>query len=269
MSAHVFDLTPEKLDSLLLTKRLGRPCLVLDSCASTNDEVARLAKNGHGEGVLVAAHEQTAGRGRRGRTWHSPKGENLYLSLLLRPTCPPESATPLTLLAGLALAEALAEFGFTPLLKWPNDVLLDTPAGARKVAGMLMELSCQGRNVNHIVLGVGINIGTRKFPVELEGIATSLWACRADVPTRAAVLATFLNRFEMEYDRFLMQGPRDALGKYRRLARLGQECFVEREDSRIHGLAEDVDDSGALVVRQADQKRILVHAGEVNWVRSL
>ena len=265
----MLDLTPEGLASLLRTKRMGRPCLVLDSCASTNDEVARLARDGQGEGLLVAAHTQTAGRGRRGRAWHSPKGENLYLSLLLRPDCPPETAAPLTLLAGLVLAEALAELGFTPRLKWPNDVLLDTPAGARKVAGILMELSCQGRRVNHIVLGVGINVGTRTFPVELEGIATSLSACRAEVPTRAAVLANFLNRFEPEYDRFLLYGPQGALEKYRGHAILGQECFVERDGARIEGIAEDVDNSGALVLRQANQKRILVHAGEVNWVRPL
>jgi BirA family biotin operon repressor/biotin-[acetyl-CoA-carboxylase] ligase len=265
----VVDLTPEGLDRLLHTRWLGRTRRILDSCASTNDEVARLARAGHGEGLLVTAREQTAGRGRRGRDWHSPPGENLYASLLLRPSCSPDLVAPLTLLAGLALAEALVSLGFDPRVKWPNDLLLPTPAGPRKVAGMLMELSCQGTTLNHLVLGVGINVGTTVFPGELAEKATSLRLCHPRPPTRAMVLAAFLDGFEAEYEHFLAGGPGEGLARYRRFALLGQECFVEREGARLVGIAEDVDDSGALVLRQSDQNRLLVHAGEVNWTRPL
>jgi BirA family biotin operon repressor/biotin-[acetyl-CoA-carboxylase] ligase len=265
----VTDLTTTGIARLLRTARLGRTCHVLEACASTNDEVARLARAGHGEGLLVAAEEQTAGRGRRGRAWHSPPGENLYASLLLRPTCAPEAVAPLTLLAGLALAEALASLGFAPRVKWPNDILLSTPAGPRKVAGLLLELACQGRALQHVVLGVGLNVHATHFPEALADKATSLRSCQPRPPAREAVLAAFVNELEREYDHFLTHGPRAGLDRYRRFALLGQGCFVEREGVRLEGVAEDVDDSGALVMRQPDQNRILVHAGEVNWTRPL
>jgi BirA family biotin operon repressor/biotin-[acetyl-CoA-carboxylase] ligase len=125
------ELDPHRLTGGLHTGRLGRGYLLLDACASTNDEVATAARAGAEEGLVVVAETQSGGRGRLGRTWHSPPGQNLYFSLLLRPAMPPWMVPPLTLLVGGVAAEVLAAAGAPARLKWPNDVLLPTPGGPR------------------------------------------------------------------------------------------------------------------------------------------
>ncbi len=129
------------------TRWLGRAFEWHAACGSTNDLAAERAREGAAAGLVIAADAQTAGRGRLGRTWHSPAGDNLYLSILLRPTRPPSEIPPLTLLAGAAVARALAALGLAPRLKWPNDVeLVDDEAGRRrKVAGILTEMATRGR----------------------------------------------------------------------------------------------------------------------------
>jgi len=218
------------------------------------------------EGLLVVADEQTGGRGRRGRAWHSPAGENLYCSLLLRPALPARMAGPLTLLAGAALAETLSCLGFTPRLKWPNDVLLDTPEGLRKVAGILAEMSSEADRVRHVVLGVGVNVNGAVFPGLLGQIATSLAIVARKTIDRGTLLAALLNTFEPIYDRFRAHGPASGLASWNRHAILGQRAWVERESGRIEGVAFAVDESGALLLRTDPGETAMVHAGEVNWL---
>ena len=218
------------------------------------------------EGLLVAADEQTSGRGRRGRAWHSPAGENLYASLLLRPTLPARQVAPLTLVAGVAVARALAGLGFAPRLKWPNDVLLETTAGLRKVAGLLTEMTSEGERVRHAILGVGINVNAAGFPAELTGVATSLRLVRGAPVARATVLAGFLNAFEPLYDDWLAHGPAAGLDAWTRHAVLGQRGWVDRAGERIEGVAAAVDESGALLLRTDLGSTVPIHAGEVNWL---
>ena len=122
------DLAPEAVLSRLRTRRLGRAYEFLPACASTNDVVRIRAAAGAAEGLVIVADSQSAGRGRLGRSWHSPAGQNLYFSLLLRPALPARQVTPLTLLAGAALARALAAAGAAPRLRWPNDLLVSAAA---------------------------------------------------------------------------------------------------------------------------------------------
>jgi BirA family transcriptional regulator, biotin operon repressor / biotin---[acetyl-CoA-carboxylase] ligase len=258
------DLSPEAVLPQLTTRRLGRDYVFLPSCGSTSDEVAARAKNDAQEGLLVVANAQTNGRGRRGRTWHSPVGENLYCSLLLRPALPARRAAPLTLLAGVALARALATLDFAPRLKWPNDLLLDTGAGLRKAAGLLADMASEGDRVRHLVLGLGVNVNARDFPEPLEHLATSLRLVRGLPVDRGRLLAGFLNAFEPIYDDFLLG--KAALDEWRRYAVLGQACWVDGNAGRIEGIASDVDDAGALLLRTASGETVAVHAGEVNWL---
>jgi BirA family biotin operon repressor/biotin-[acetyl-CoA-carboxylase] ligase len=260
------DLAPEAVLPLLATRRLGRSYELLSTCGSTSDEVAGRAKAGAQEGLLIAADVQTSGRGRRGRQWHSPPGQNLYCSLLLRPSLDAQRATPITLLAGVALAEALAGFDTSPRLKWPNDVLLDTPDGPRKVAGILVEMATEGTRVRHLILGVGVNVNVRSFPEPLARLATSLCLSGGHTFERPALLASFLNAFEPIYDQFLAHGPGPGLDRWRKLGLLGQACWVSRESGRMEGVASDVDEAGALLLRTANGKTIPVHAGEINWL---
>ncbi len=259
------DLAPPLILSALTTRRLGRRYELLSSCKSTNDEVALRAAHGAEEGLLVVTEAQTGGRGRRGRAWHSPTGENLSFSLLLRPAIAASAASPLTLLAGAALGRALFSLGFSPRLKWPNDVLLDAGDGLRKVAGILTELASEGGRIRHIVVGVGVNVNGQEFPAHLAALATSLRLVRGAALDRGSALAAFINAFEPIYEDFVAHGPAAGLAEWRRFALLGQPCSVERESTRVEGVAEDVDGSGALLIRLAEGERISVHSGQVNW----
>jgi BirA family biotin operon repressor/biotin-[acetyl-CoA-carboxylase] ligase len=258
-------LDPEAFSAALSTQRFGRTFAFLDTCGSTNDELARRARDGAPEGSLLATEHQTEGRGRRGRGWHSPAGENLYVSLLLRPALPALRVSPVSLLLGAAMARALRALGFAPVLKWPNDVLLQTSAGRRKVAGILAEMSSEAGRVRHVIVGFGVNVNGRAFPDELRQRATSLALTGGHPLDRALVLATIVNAFEPIYDDFLVAGPGAGIAEWRQHAMLGQRCFVEREGARLEGTAEDVDDGGALLLRTSDGNAVAIHAGEVHW----
>jgi len=243
------DLAPDVVRSLLRTRRLGRDYKFLAACPSTNDKVRSRAAEGAAEGLLVVADSQSAGRGRLGRSWHSPPGQNLYLSLLLRPALPARRAAPLTLLAGAALAQILAAAGATPRLRWPNDVLVPAAGGLRKAAGILTEMASDGERIRHIVLGVGLNVNGLEFPPELAERATSLRMACGRAWDRAKLLVDFLAAFEPIYDDFLVRGPASGLLEWRRHADLGRVCRVDRDGARIEGIATDIDDDGALLVR--------------------
>jgi BirA family biotin operon repressor/biotin-[acetyl-CoA-carboxylase] ligase len=263
------DLAPDRVLPALRTRRLGRSYLFVPVCESTSDKVAACASDGAPEGLLVVADRQTKGRGRRGRTWHSPAGKNLYFSLLLCPALDAHLVAPLTLVVGAALAQTLAALGFVPQLKWPNDVLLDGPQGLRKVAGTLAEMASERGHVRHVVLGVGVNVNSRKFPVALAPVATSLCLHRRTKLDRAQVLTDFLNVFEPLYDDFIARGPAAGLAAWQRFAVFGQSCQIQSGSQILDGTAEAVDPNGALLMRTSDGALVPVHAGEVNWRRTL
>jgi BirA family biotin operon repressor/biotin-[acetyl-CoA-carboxylase] ligase len=257
------DLSPARVAAGLTTGRLGRDYRLLAVCGSTSDEAARLGRAGAADGLLVVAERQTAGRGRLGRTWHSPPGDNLYFSLLLRPPIPAARVPPLTLLVGAVAAEVLVAAGAAPRLKWPNDVLLPTPAGPRKAAGILTEMATERDRVRHVVVGVGINVRGDSFPPELAAIATSVQLATGRLLDRAHLLTALLNAFEPAYDTFIAAGPADALVRWRAHAPLGSRCRIERDGLVVEGTAIDVDQEGALLVRddQGTLRRIL--SGEI------
>ena len=258
------DLDPARVAAALHTRRLGRRYRLLSRCASTSDEVAAAARDsGDDEGLVIAADCQTGGRGRLGRSWHSPAGENLYFSLLLRPPTPPWMVPPLTLLVGGVAAEVLTAAGAQPRLKWPNDVLLPTPDGPRKVAGILTEMASERDRVRHVVVGVGINVNGRAFPPELADRATSLALATGRRFDRGALLAALLDALEPAYDQFLAAGPAQALDRWRRHSDLGRRCRIERDGTVIEGVAVDVDADGTLHVRGDDGRIHQVLSGEL------
>ena len=139
---------------------------------STNTEITRLAAQGAEHGTVVVADAQTAGKGRRGRQWESPAGENIYMSVLLRPDCLPDRAPMLTLVMAYSVAKVLKELGFLDVqIKWPNDLVLS----AKKICGILTEMQLKDAEIDYVVVGVGINVNTSKFPEELNDTATSLY----------------------------------------------------------------------------------------------
>jgi BirA family biotin operon repressor/biotin-[acetyl-CoA-carboxylase] ligase len=261
--------TPERLAERLGTRWLGRAYEWHAACDSTNDLAGARAREGAPHGLVVATERQSAGRGRLGRAWHSPAGENLYLSLLLRPTRPASEIPPLTLLAGAAVARALAGLGLAPRLKWPNDVqlVIDSGGAPRKVAGLLTEMSSEGGRVGHVVVGLGLNVNALAFPAELADRATSLRLAAGRAFDRAAVLAAVLAAFEPLYDDYAARGAAAAGDAWQPFAALGERCSVSAPgapDGRLVGVTVGIDADGALRLRDDVGHIHRVLSGEIS-----
>ncbi len=255
-------------------RTLGIPLHVLPMTTSTNDEAHRGAKEGATHGTTWVAEAQSAGRGRRGRTWLSPDGDGLLFSVLLRLGCEPSRLPPLALLAGLAVRDAVARAAplADPKIKWPNDVLV----GPRKLAGVLIEAVTVGARVDAVIVGIGINVHTRSFPEEIRDRATSIALESAgDSATapearswplmRAHVLADVLATLERDLDGVVANG---LAGVQARLEGAdGLRGHVVRNDGGEGGEACGIDDDGCLRVRLETGKIARWSAGEVQLVK--
>ncbi|HVU49482.1 MAG TPA: biotin--[acetyl-CoA-carboxylase] ligase [Polyangia bacterium] len=256
--------TAERLGARLETRWLGRTYEWHEACDSTNDLAAARARGGAAQGLVVATERQAAGRGRLGRAWHSPAGENLYVSILLRPARPAPEIPPLTLLAGAAVARALARLGFQPQLKWPNDVQLAVDGAARKVAGILTEMSSEGGRVGHVVVGLGLNVNALSFPEELGARATSLRLAAGRAFERAAVLAAVLEELERLYEAFEARGPAAAGEAWQPFAALGARCRVSGPGADLEGTMLGIDADGALRLQDDAGHIHRVLSGEIS-----
>jgi BirA family biotin operon repressor/biotin-[acetyl-CoA-carboxylase] ligase len=229
----------------------------LARCGSTNDEADALARRGAPHGTIVVADEQTAGRGRADHAWYSPPGESLYLSCVLRPSLPPSEVPPITLAAGVAVCDAVNSWGARASLDWPNDVL----SMQRKLAGILTEMSSRDGKVEHVVLGVGVNLNTVAFPPALAGIATSLrLALGGRRVDRAAFTAALLQRLETWLDRFFAGGIAAISAAW--TERSGMAGRRVRADGVV-GRARGLDADGALLVEDDGGALRRVVAGDV------
>jgi BirA family biotin operon repressor/biotin-[acetyl-CoA-carboxylase] ligase len=256
--------TADRVVAALGTSWLGRVYEWHAVCDSTSDLATARARAGAPHGLVVAADAQIAGRGRLGRSWHSPPGESLYISLLLRPTRPANEIPPLTLLAGAAVADAVAPLGVTPRLKWPNDVQLIGPDGARrKLCGILTEMATAGARVEHVVVGIGINVNGVAFPPELADRATSLRAALGRPVDRTALLAAVLAAFEPRYAAFERRGPAAAVEGFDAYAVLPDRCRVTTAGEPLEGVALGVDPDGALRLRDDAGQIHRVISGEL------
>lgn len=178
---------------------------------STNDVALRLGQEGEPHGTLVIAEEQTAGRGRAGRVWHSEKSSGIHVSVLLRPQLPPGEAPLLTLLAGLAARDAVAEqTGLEADVRWPNDLLL----GGKKFCGILTEMQAEPDRIHFVVIGIGLNVNHTRFPESLVGVATSLRIEAGRAASRLELLVKLLRQLDRYYNRFLAEGARPILERF-------------------------------------------------------
>lgn len=258
-------LRPGEVAARLRTQRLGRAVRHFARLDSTNREADRWAQQGAPEGALVVAEEQDAGRGRLGRSWFGVAGKSLLFSLVLRPSVRPADAPLLTFVASLALAETVEAWVPAPsiAIKWPNDVLLD----GRKTAGILLELRVEGQRVEHVVLGVGVNVagGTDSFPDELQQTAVSVaQASREGEPDRLGLLCRFLERFEESYDTFSRGGFAPLAPRWNQWFRMaGQSVTVHTPQGDLAGVARALGERGALVLEQHDGTLAEIYAGDV------
>jgi BirA family biotin operon repressor/biotin-[acetyl-CoA-carboxylase] ligase len=239
--------------------RLGAPFHFSASTISTNDDAKAGARAGAPHGSVWLADTQTAGRGRQGRRWESPPGENLLFSVLLRIPCAPARVPPLSLVVGLAARDAVARAlgdDAAVKVKWPNDV----HARGRKVAGILVESSVAGARVESLVVGIGINVHTRAFPPELAPIATSV-ALEGGAADRAAILVDVLAGLDRDLERAAHVG----LGALH--ARLtAHDALAGRRAAAdgIEGVASGIDAEGRLLLRRDDGTLHRIVSGEVH-----
>ena len=251
------------------------PVYYYDCIDSTNTEAKRLAAKGilesacqgSADKVLVLAEEQTGGRGRRGRTWESPSGTSVYMSLLLRPEISPDRASMLTLVMGLSVVEGLfGELGVKTQIKWPNDVVLNK----KKLVGILTEMGMKGMAIDYIVIGVGMNVNTLDFPEELVDKATSLQLECGYPVERERLIGAVLKAFDRNYQEFLKT--QDLTGLRERyevvMANQNQPVRVLEPGNEYEGTAVGINTMGELLVEKEDGTCEAVYAGEVS-VRGL
>ena len=257
-------LEPVLWESRLQTGQLGRGenrfAPVMDS---TNHQVKEMAVAGAAHGSLALCEQQTAGRGRLGRTWVSHSGVGLWHSLLLRPQMHPSQAPFVTFLCAMAMARALADLGFPDgKIKWPNDLVL----GGRKICGILNEVSCDMDHIEYLVLGVGLNVLRGSVPPELSQTA----GCLEDagpVPYRRDILVRYLFHLEALLHVLQREGFPALTEDYRAMScTLGRPVKVigNGDTQSFQGVAEAMDDTGALLVRDPDGVLRRVLAGDVS-----
>ncbi len=236
--------------------------IIHQEARSTQDLARDLAGRGEPEGLAVMALRQTHGRGRLGRSWLSPEGKNLALSLILRPDLDPGHAALLGMLASVAAAEAVEEKGaHQAQVKWPNDVLVT----GRKIAGILPEARTTGALIDFVIIGIGVNVNSQAsdFPPHLSDSVTSLLLCTGKEHVLEDVAHCFLRRMATLYDRVRTQGCRFIAPLWEtRWAHKG--LMLVRNG--MSGLAEGVDQDGTLILKTDDGCRLRVHSGEAEPV---
>jgi len=238
-----------------------------DSIDSTNTQAAQLAKQGAPHGTVLIAGHQTGGKGRLGRSFLSPAGMGVYLSVILRPRCAPAELMHLTCAAAVAMCEAVEQCaGVRPSIKWTNDLVF----GKKKLGGILTALNCSadGTSVDYAIIGIGINCRQAQFPDELKDIATSLSAvCGKDIDPHT--LAAKMVEYLASMDEMLFAEKTRLMDTYRaNCITLGKDIVLLRGDEKRYGKALDLDEDGALLVEFSDGHTETVSSGEVS-VRSM
>ena len=252
------------LEHAIKTEIMGHPLYFYPETDTTNDRIRELALEGLPEGTLAVAEMQTAGRGRMGRAWQAPKDSGIWMSLLLRPDIPPMQASVLTLLTGIAIAEAIEEVtGVEVGIKWPNDILLNR----KKLVGILTEMDCDMEKIHSVTVGMGINVNTEAFPEDLQDIATSLYLETGREYDRAEIAGCVMKHFEALYEEFLEKGGVFAPFKerYRRKClNIGKEVRVIGRETYL-AMALDITPEGELIVKRKDNgAEEVVFSGEVS-----
>ena len=256
-------MTEAEIKSLMHTEWVAKEVLYFDTIDSTNTKAQELAEKGYPSGTLVVADKQESGKGRRGRSWVSPSGTGIFMTLMIKPDINPNNASMLTLVAALAVAKAITSVtGEEAMIKWPNDIVVN----GKKVCGILTEMNAQFDYINHIVVGIGINVHNESFPEEISQMASSLMIEAGGKRFhRAQIIAETMSYFEQYYDTFLKTQDLSAL------VREYDELLVNRNKSvrvldpkePFDGKAMGITPKGELIVDTWESRK-LVSSGEVS-----
>lgn len=256
-------MTEAEIKSLMHTEWVAKEVLYFDTIDSTNTKAQELAEKGYPSGTLVVADKQDSGKGRRGRSWVSPSGTGIFMTLMIKPDINPNNASMLTLVAALAVAKAITSVtGEEAMIKWPNDIVVNS----KKVCGILTEMNAQFDYINNIVVGIGINVHNESFPEEISQMASSLMIEAGGKRFhRAQIIAETMSYFEQYYDTFLKTQDLSAL------VREYDELLVNRNKSvrvldpkePFDGKAMGITPKGELIVDTWESRK-LVSSGEVS-----
>ena len=252
-----------ELQSIRNTQWAGQKIVYFDETDSTNTRAIEFALKDFPNGTLVVAEKQTAGKGRRGRTWETLEGNGIFMSLMLKPDIKPNNASMLTLVAALSVAKAIADVtGEQAYIKWPNDIVMN----GKKVCGILTEMSAQFDYINHLVIGIGINVHNKDFPEEIANMASSLMMeCDGRRFHRADIIEKTLEYFEEYYEIFTKTENLEALvGEYNSiLVNMHESVKVLDPKEPFEGKAMGITKNGELIVDTWESRK-LVSSGEVS-----
>ena len=256
-------LTPKLLHRRLQPGPLGKRIHHFFKIDSTNSVAMALGERDEPHGTVVVAEEQTAGRGRAGHTWHSEKSNGIYMTVLMRPQISPQQAPLITLVAGLAVREAIIEqTGLTPDLRWPNDLLF----GRKKFCGILTEMNAEQDRIHFVAVGIGINVNHEHIPDELAKIATSLRIETGRTQPRVEIVARLLRHLDSYYNRFLTEGPEAIVARFSEVSSFarGKRVRIETPSETYTGTTEGLEPGGLLRVRHDDGRVLPVIAGTLS-----
>jgi BirA family biotin operon repressor/biotin-[acetyl-CoA-carboxylase] ligase len=285
-------LSKEHISEQLTTNWAARNLIYKDETGSTNDDARILGEEGAAHGTLVVADMQKTGRGSRGRSWETPSGTNIAMSLLLRPIAPPDKISMLTLVMGLSVAEGiedaiiekrdrslsrstlmdfpreiLSETRLYPQIKWPNDVVIAN----KKICGILTELHMNPDNtINNVVIGVGINVNMTAFPEDIRDIAGSILTTTGVKVDRSTVVACVMKRFEENYESYNRSFDLTLLQDNYESRLINRHKLVKVLDPKgeYEAIAHGITTTGALIVSNEEGEEFEINAGEVS-VRGL
>lgn len=251
----------EEVTQGLNTKIIGRDLYYFKTIDSTNLFAKKLVKEGIEEGVVVVTDVQSSGRGRKNRTWSSPKG-GLWFSIVLYPNIPPQRGMLVTMVSSVAVVHGIEETtGLTPEIKWPNDLLIN----GRKVCGILTELEAEMDRINYTVVGIGINVNNQ-LEKELQKTATTLKQEIGARVSRVELLRSILKSFDENYNRLILDDYgfiRDSWLSHANI--IGKKIQVEDEKTVITGVVFDIDDSGGLILQTNDGKKRII-SGDLKYL---
>jgi len=259
-------LTPDMLKQSLKGSLFGKRIYHFFKTDSTNRVALELGHAGEPEGAVVLAEEQTEGRGRAGRAWHSERGLGIYATLLLRPRLAPVQAPLLTMMAGLSAHSAVqALTGLAVDLKWPNDLLVR----GKKLGGILTEMHAEPGLVRFVIVGIGLNVNQEKFPGELAGVATSLRIELGKAQSRMELLVRLLREFESDYNHFLREGVPGVIARFESVSSYarGKRVRVANGTESYAGTTAGIGPEGLLQVEREDGRITAVISGDVTEAR--
>ncbi|MDH5457229.1 MAG: biotin--[acetyl-CoA-carboxylase] ligase [Nitrospinota bacterium] len=248
------------IQSQLQAVHIGKEIIIHDSVDSTNDIAKRMIGNPDKEGTVILANNQTQGKGRQGRHWHSEENVGIYLSTFLRTSLAPQKVAQIALVAGVALVHAINEFSRArAYLKWPNDILIN----GKKVAGILTEYS-KNKAHSEVILGIGINVNHSHFPVPLQHIATSMAMENGEIFERLPLITFLLNRLDQEYLHFLEEGISPTIAQWNLNSDMfGKHVSLTKGTQTFLGTAMKLNEEGHLVILTEDDEEIAFHSGEI------